>query len=158
MALVVVELPVMVRLPSMVEDAVEMKPARVASPVLRVLAPISMLPKPEFIDPEFSTPVVTKEVSPGYPVVFVRTPEAGVPRAGVTRAGDVAKTSAPDPVSQVTAVAKLADDGVPSQSATPEPKDIIPVPPLETARVPVVSERAMFKEDVAMSFQAEPFQ
>jgi hypothetical protein len=34
----------------------------------------------------------------GNPVVFVSTPEAGVPSAGVTRVGDVASTTSPDPV------------------------------------------------------------
>ena len=141
----------------MVEEALEIKPPDDRSPVVsNVEAPMFMLPKPEVMEPLFNAPTVTKEVSPGYPVVFVRTPEAGVPRAGVTRAGDVAKTSAPDPVSPVTAVAKLADDGVPSQSATPEPKDIMPVPPLETCRVPVVSERAMPRVEVALSTHAVP--
>jgi hypothetical protein len=41
------------------------------------------------------------------------------------------------PVSSVTAVAKLAEDGVPKNVATPAPKDVMPVPPLATGRVPV---------------------
>jgi hypothetical protein len=43
--------------------------------------------------------------------------------------GLVANTSAPEPVSSVTAAAKLAELGVPRKVATPLPKDVIPVPP-----------------------------
>jgi hypothetical protein len=56
---------------------------------------------------------------------------------GVVRAGLVAKTKEPVPVSSVTAEARLAEDGVPRKSATPEPKEVIPVPPLATGSVPV---------------------
>ena len=51
------------------------------------------------------------------------------PRVGVVRLGLVANTSDPVPVSSVTAAARLADDGVPSQVATPDPKEVRPVPP-----------------------------
>jgi ABC-type Na+ efflux pump permease subunit len=51
------------------------------------------------------------------------------PIVGVTKVGEVAKTKEPDPVSSVTAAAKLADDGVPNQVATPDPRDVRPVPP-----------------------------
>jgi hypothetical protein len=53
------------------------------------------------------------------PVMFVITPEAGVPKAGVTNVGDVPKTSSPDPVSFVTADARLAEVGVAKNVATP---------------------------------------
>jgi hypothetical protein len=56
---------------------------------------------------------------------------------GVVRAGLVAKTKEPVPVSSVTAVARLALEGVPNQVATPEPNEVMPVPPLATGRVPV---------------------
>lgn len=56
---------------------------------------------------------------------------------GVVSAGLVAKTKEPVPVSSVTAVARLALEGVPRKSATPEPNEVIPVPPLATGRVPV---------------------
>ena len=56
---------------------------------------------------------------------------------GVVRAGLVAKTKEPVPVSSVTAEAKLALEGVPRKVAIPEPKDVIPVPPLATGSVPV---------------------
>ncbi len=68
------------------------------------------------------TPVVN-----GRPVKFVATPLEGVPRAGVTSVGDVAKTSAPVPVSPVTAAARLAVDGVARKVATPVPRPLTPV-------------------------------
>ena len=85
----------------------------------------TLLPRPE-------TPVLI-----GSPVQLVKVPEVGVPSTGVTRVGEVAKTSAPEPVSSVTAEAKFAEEGVVSHVATPEPNEVIPVPPLPTARVPV---------------------
>ena len=53
--------PVMVRAPSMVEDAVEISPARVESPASNVLAPMSIAPKPEVMEPPLSADTVTKE-------------------------------------------------------------------------------------------------
>ena len=61
------------------------------------------------------------------PVRFVTTPLAGVPKAGDTSVGEVANTNAPEPVSSVTAAARLAEDGVARNVATPEPKPEIPV-------------------------------
>ena len=55
------------------------------------------------------TPVVS-----GKPVALVRVAADGVPRLGVVNAGEVDKTTAPEPVEVVT-----------------------PVPPLATGRVPV---------------------
>lgn len=63
----------------------------------------------------------------GNPVAFVKTPLAGVPSTGVTNVGLVANTSAPLPVSSVTADARLADDGVPKNVATPVPRPLTPV-------------------------------
>ena len=73
------------------------------------------------------TPVVK-----GKPVADVKTKAVGVPRAGVTNVGEVANTNEPEPVSSVTAAAKLAELGVPRKVATPLPKDVIPVPPEAT--------------------------
>lgn len=61
------------------------------------------------------------------PVMLVATMAVGVPRSGVTNVGDVANTSAPVPVSSVTAARKLADEGVPKKVAIPEPKPATPV-------------------------------
>ena len=59
------------------------------------------------------------------------------PRIGVTSVGDVANTKAPLPVSFVTAAAKLADEGVAKNVATPVAK---PLTPVEIGRpVPLVS-------------------
>lgn len=66
------------------------------------------------------TPVVK-----GKPVTLVITPDCGVPRIGVTKVGEVANTNAPEPVSSVTAAAKLALDGVAKKVATPVPKPVI---------------------------------
>src|SRR5690349_12239679 len=51
------------------------------------------------------------------PVAFARSIADGVPSAGVTRVGEVAKTSAPLPVSLVMTAARLADDGVTNQAS-----------------------------------------
>ena len=48
-----------------------------------------------------------------------------MPRIGVTKVGEVANTSAPEPVSSVTAAAKLALVGVAKKVATPVPKPVI---------------------------------
>lgn len=49
------------------------------------------------------------------------------PSVGVTRVGVLAKTRAPVPVSSVTALARLADDGVARNVATPVPRPETPV-------------------------------
>ncbi len=79
--------------------------------------------------PSPDTPVLI-----GSPVAFVRVADVGVPRTGVTSVGEVANTKDPVPVSSVTAARRLFDEGVPSQVATPEPNDVIPVPPEATGR------------------------
>ena len=60
------------------------------------------------------TPVVS-----GNPVALVSVPLDGVPSAGVTKVGLLANTSAPEPVSSVTADARLAELGVAKKVATP---------------------------------------
>jgi hypothetical protein len=75
----------------------------------------------------------------GSPVQLVRVPDEGVPKAGVTRVGEVANTKAPLPVSSVTAVIKLAEDGVAKNAATPAAKPDTPVEigkPVQLVRVP----------------------
>lgn len=60
---------------------------------------------------------------------------------GASIVGDVPNTSAPDPVSFVTAAARLADDGVPKNVATFVPSPAIPVDtgrPVQLVRVPDV--------------------
>jgi hypothetical protein len=85
-------------------------PRKVATPV----------PRPD-------TPVLI-----GRPVTLVITPEVGVPRAGVTSeaeviVGEVPNTRAPEPVSSVTAAARLAELGVPKKVATLAPRPDTPV-------------------------------
>lgn len=60
-------------------------------------------------------------------MAFVRTRADGVPSAGVTRVGEVANTAAPEPVLSVSAAARFADDGVPSQVEIPVPSPLTPV-------------------------------
>ena len=61
------------------------------------------------------------------------------PNTGVTRVGDVANTKDPVPVSSVTAVIKLAEDGVAKNVATPAARPDTPVEigrPVQLVRVP----------------------
>ena len=108
--------------------ALEGVPKNVATPV-----PSEVIPVPPFATGSVPvTPVVN-----GKPVALVNVPEVGVPKIGVTSVGLVANTRAPVPVSFVTAAARLADDGVPRNVATPVPSAVMPVPPLATGNVPV---------------------
>jgi energy-converting hydrogenase Eha subunit C len=68
------------------------------------------------------TPVVN-----GNPVALVNVTLVGVPNTGVTNVGDVANTKEPEPVSSLTADAKLALVGVAKNVATPVPKPLTPV-------------------------------
>lgn len=80
-------------------------------------------------------------VETGRPVQLVRVPLVGVPRIGVTRVGLVANTSAPVPVSSVTAEIKFALEGVARNVATPVPSPEIPVDtgrPVQFVKVPEV--------------------
>ena len=63
----------------------------------------------------------------GNPVQFVSVPLVGVPSTGVTRVGVFAKTSAPVPVSSVTAAIRFELDGVARNVATPVPRPETPV-------------------------------
>ena len=77
----------------------------------------------------------------GRPVQLVNVPEVGVPNNGVVRVGDVANTKRPVPVSSVTAVAKLAEDGVAKNVATLAAKPETPVEigrPVQLVNVPEV--------------------
>ena len=118
-------------------------------------------PVPPFATGRFP---VTPEAK-GKPVMFVATPDVGVPKAGVTRVGDVFKTLLPLPVDDVDPVPPFAigrfpvtpeargkpvmfvatpDAGVPNAGVTkvglvfktllPLPvDDVTPVPPFATA-------------------------
>jgi hypothetical protein len=77
----------------------------------------------------------------GNPVALVSVAADGVPRFGVVSAGLLANTNAPVPVSSVTALAKLADEGVARNVATLEPKPLTPVEtgkPVQFVNVPEV--------------------
>ena len=65
---------------------------------------------------------------------------AGVVRVGVVRVGDVPNTSAPVPVSSVSAAARLADEGAPRNSATPAARPDTPVSigkPVQLVKMPL---------------------
>jgi hypothetical protein len=66
-------------------------------------------------------------VATGSPVALVRVTEEGVPNAGVTNVGLLENTTEPVPVSSVTAAARLAEEGVAKNVATPVPKPLMPV-------------------------------
>ena len=68
------------------------------------------------------TPVVR-----GSPVTLVITPEVGVPSKGAISVGVLANTRAPEPVSSVTAAARLEELGVPRKVATLAPRPDTPV-------------------------------
>jgi hypothetical protein len=87
------------------------------------------------------TPSPLTPVETGSPVALVSVAALGVPRFGVVSEGLVANTSAPDPVSSVTALAKLAELGVARNDATPAPRPLMPVDtgrPVQLVRVPLL--------------------
>lgn len=95
--------------------------------VLSVVAgPVKSI-KALFVPPFAPGKIPVTPVVNGRPVALVSTPLDGVPSAGVTSVGDVANTTAPVPVSPVTAAAKFAVDGVARNVATPVPRPEIPV-------------------------------
>lgn len=104
-----------------VNTPAELSDAMVVEPYLK----IKLLPDcstEKFVVVNFCAVPATKEDA--VPEQFVRTPEAGVPRAGDTNVGLSAKTKAPEPVSPVTAAAKFAEEGVARNVATPEPRPV----------------------------------
>ena len=128
--------------PPRATGSVPVVPPSIGSPVALVSVPLEGVPstpplttgapaEPTLTARAVATPVPRPEmpVDTGKPVTLVITPLAGVPSAGVTRVGLVANTKAPEPVSPVTAAAKLAELGVPKNVATPAPKAVRPVPP-----------------------------
>ena len=66
----------------------------------------------------------------GSPVPFVNTIADGVPRSGVVSVGEVPNTSGPVPVSSVTALRRLLDEGVVNHVKIPDPavRGLIAVP------------------------------
>jgi len=88
-----------------------------------------------------ATPVPKPDtpVEMGRPVQLVNVPLVGVPRTGVTNVGVLANTKAPEPVSSVIALAKLALEGVARNVATPVPRPDTPEEmgrPVQLVRVP----------------------
>jgi hypothetical protein len=71
--------------------------------------------------------LVQAEILPLVTVPNTGAVMVGVVNVGVANVGLVANTKAPLPVSPVTAVAKLADEGVAKKAATLAPNPLIPV-------------------------------
>ena len=97
--------------------------------------PAALTLKIDFAEPKDVNPVPpfatgnvpVTPVDNGNPVQFINAPADGVPMFGVVRAGEVANTSAPDPVSSVIALARFALDGVAKKVAIPVPRPDTPV-------------------------------
>jgi hypothetical protein len=77
--------------------------------------------------PVFRSPVKVRAGVATRPAARASDVAEAAPRIGVTRVGDVANTSEPEPVSSVTAAARLAELGVPRKVATPVPRPDTPV-------------------------------
>jgi hypothetical protein len=113
--------------------------SRAVAPALtrKTCSPVPSAVRP--VPPLATVNVPVVPPSMGSPVHDVRVPLDGVPRAGVTSVGLSANTKAPEPVSPVTAAARLADDGVARNVATPVPRPAMPVDtgrPVQLVRVP----------------------
>jgi hypothetical protein len=87
--------------------------------------------------------VAAEAIVPATAVLAIKPETSDValatPKTGVTSVGLVANTKAPLPVSPVTAVAKLADEGVAKKAATLAPNPLIPVAtgnPVQLVSVP----------------------
>jgi hypothetical protein len=83
--------------------------------------------------------LVQAEILPLVTVPNTGAVMVGVVNVGVVNVGLVANTKAPLPVSPVTAVAKLADEGVAKKAATLAPNPLIPVAtgkPVQLVNVP----------------------
>ena len=89
-----------------------------------------------------SVSVVARPTNVSVDVGSVKVPEfVMLEITGVVSVGDVANTRFPDPVSFVTAEAKLALDGVAKNVATPAPRPLTPVDignPVQLVRIPAV--------------------
>ena len=79
------------------------------------------------------------------PVIFVPTPEDGVPRAGVTRIGEVSNTNFPLPVAPV--------DVTPSKTMCPF-RFVVPVPPGVRVMFGFVPVAAIVREPVEPTVKA----
>jgi len=96
---------------------------------------------PEVANVEPSAKVKVAAVAGAVNATLLMLVAVATPNTGVVRVGDVANTKSPEPVSSVTAAAKLADEGVPKKVATLAAKPDTPVEigrPVQLVRVPEV--------------------
>jgi hypothetical protein len=110
------------------------RPTAPADPNVFAPVTVSALPRvmavPEAAGPVSVTPsgrVSVAAVAGAVMATLLMLLAVATPSDGVTRFGEVAKTAAPVPVSSVSAAARFALDGVPSQVAMPVPKPLTPV-------------------------------
>jgi hypothetical protein len=108
--------------------------------VVAVVVKVKLCP-PEVAKVELFARVSVAAVAGAVKATLLILVAVATPKTGVTRVGVLANTKAPVPVSSVTAVIKLADDGVAKNVATPAPKPETPVEigrPVQLVRVPEV--------------------
>ena len=121
-------LPVVVKVPA------------VGKVTLEAAVVVSVKPKaPTVVRVEPSANAKVAEVAGAVKATLLILVADATPNTGVVRVGDVANTKSPEPVSSVTADAKLADEGVAKKVATPVAKPDTPVEigrPVQLVRVP----------------------
>jgi hypothetical protein len=121
-------LPVVVKVPAVGNVTLE------AAVVVRVNAKA-----PDVVRVELLAKVKVAAVAGAVKATLLILVAVATPKTGVTRVGVLANTKAPLPVSSVTADAKLEDDGVAKNVATPAAKPDTPVEigrPVQLVRVP----------------------
>ena len=105
------------------------------SPLVSIVHRVDCEPVLNTILSVVPTPEVLSKVSTDDAVVPPITKGDVIP---VVNVGDVPKTNAPEPVAPVTADARLADDGVASQVATPVPRPVMPPTGIAAAVIEVL--------------------
>lgn len=152
-AFVVVEFPVMTRLPLMVEEALERKPVRVESPpaesVVKDAAPAVNASAPMLIEPKF--PVIEPESRAPVRTMLSWTAFGKVEEMDGMPPAEVMRT----PLFAVAIEERVSAAEV-YRSVLVPPKVVTPVPPLKTVSTPVVSERATPSVEVATRAYPEP--
>jgi hypothetical protein len=106
--------------------------------VVAVVVKVKLCP-PEVAKVELFARVSVAAVAGAVKATLLILVAVATPNTGVTRVGVLANTKAPVPVSSVTAVIKLAEDGVAKNVATPAARPDTPVEigsPVQLVRVP----------------------
>jgi hypothetical protein len=122
---------------------------------VRAAAKFALVDVPRNVATPVARPLTPVEI--GRPVAFVRVPAEGVPMSGVTRAGDVANTAAPVPVSSVKAARKFALVGVAMNVETPVPGVSEPKEPDELIWISPVAPAGAVVREAAIVIEPLPF-